>query len=45
VLPVNNRPGSFIFMTDKWNKLDLATSTYLWLPFQIVNNKISIPNK
>lgn len=45
VLPVNNRPGSFIFMTDQWNKLDLATSTYLWLPFQIVNNKISIPNK
>lgn len=44
VLPVNNKPGNFIFMTDQWNKLDLASSTYLWLPFQVVDKKISIYN-
>jgi hypothetical protein len=32
VLPVAGKPGSFIFLADRWNKDDLADSRYLWLP-------------
>lgn len=38
VFPVAGTPNQFIFMADRWNKLDLEKSTYLWLPFR-VNNK------
>ncbi|MGN8071073.1 glycoside hydrolase family 43 protein [Mucilaginibacter sp. 22184] len=42
VLPVANKPGTFIFMGDRWNKTDLEKSTYLWLPVHITNDKIEI---
>ncbi len=32
VLPVDPKNGKFIFMADKWNKLDLEDSRYVWLP-------------
>lgn len=32
VLPVAGKPGSFIFMSDRWNKDNLPDSRYLWLP-------------
>ena len=39
VLPLAGTKHSFIFMADRWNKLDLERSTYLWLPLTIVNGK------
>lgn len=42
VLPVVNKPGSFIFMGDIWNKTDLENSTYLWLPVHFRGEKIEI---
>jgi sucrose-6-phosphate hydrolase SacC (GH32 family) len=39
VLPVN---GKYIFMADRWNKLDLEKSTYLWLLLTISNGKVEI---
>lgn len=44
VLPVVNKPGTFIFMADRWNKTDLEKSSYLWLPIRIINDKIEIHN-
>jgi hypothetical protein len=35
VLPVSGKPGSFIFMADRWNPQNLPDSRYVWLPFQI----------
>jgi hypothetical protein len=32
VLPVAGRPGTFIAMFDRWDKWDLASSRYVWLP-------------
>ncbi|BCU79724.1 glycoside hydrolase family 43 protein [Luteolibacter sp. LG18] len=34
VLPVADKPGSFIFMADRWNKDNLADSRYIWLPIE-----------
>jgi beta-xylosidase len=34
VLPVQGRPDQFIFMADHWEKWDLSSSTYLWLPLE-----------
>ncbi|MCA8830963.1 glycoside hydrolase family 43 protein [Hymenobacter pini] len=34
VLPAPGRPGSFIFLADRWNPKDLKDSRYLWLPVQ-----------
>ena len=39
VLPFN---GKYIFMADRWNRLDLETSKYVWLPMEIENDHISI---
>jgi hypothetical protein len=39
ILPVN---GKYIFMADRWNKLDLEKSTYLWLPLTVSNGKVEI---
>jgi beta-xylosidase len=39
VLPVN---GKYIFMADRWNKLDLEKSTYLWLPLTVSDGKVEI---
>ncbi|KAL1333300.1 hypothetical protein HN51_062102 [Arachis hypogaea] len=32
VLPLPRFPGSFIFMADRWNPVDLRDSRYVWLP-------------
>ena len=32
------RPGTFIFMADRWNKTDLPDSRYLWLPMRFTEN-------
>jgi beta-xylosidase len=42
VLPVKGKPGNFIFMADRWNKLDLPKSDYLWLPLKIIDGKVVI---
>jgi beta-xylosidase len=42
VLPLNNKKNEFLFMADRWNKLDLKRSTYLWIPFNINNGKLEI---
>ena len=39
VLPVNGKPNRFIFMADRWNKLNLQDSRYLWLPLYIEHEK------
>ncbi len=35
VLPVPGKPGSFIYMGDRWNPQNLADARYVWLPFQM----------
>jgi beta-xylosidase len=42
VLPVASKKNTFIFMADRWNKLDLEDSRYIWLPLNIVNNEVVI---
>jgi hypothetical protein len=42
VLPLKGKPGSYIFMADKWNKLDLEKSGYTWLPLTITKGKVEI---
>ncbi|HTI59079.1 glycoside hydrolase family 43 protein [Mucilaginibacter sp.] len=42
VLPLKDKPGSYIFMADRWNKLDLEKSDYLWLPLTVNNGKVEI---
>ncbi len=34
--------GKYIFMADRWNRLDLEASTYVWLPLEIGNDSIRI---
>jgi hypothetical protein len=43
ILPVAGS-SQYIFMADKWNKLDLARSGYLWLPIRWVNGRMLISN-
>ncbi len=38
VLPIQGKKDTFIFMADKWNKMDLQNSRYVWLPLRFVNN-------
>ena len=42
VLPVADKPGKFIFMTDRWNKTDLENSRYIWLPLVLRNDSVII---
>ncbi|MDX2186542.1 MAG: glycoside hydrolase family 43 protein [Opitutaceae bacterium] len=35
VLPLPGRPDEFLFLADRWNKLDLEDSRYLWLPLRM----------
>jgi hypothetical protein len=42
VLPIKDKPDSFIFMADRWNKLDLERSDYLWIPFKVESGKVVI---
>jgi hypothetical protein len=38
VIPVSGKANNYIFMADRWNKLDLEHSLYVWLPLT-VNSK------
>lgn len=42
VLPLPGKPGTFLFMADRWNKTDLERSTYIWLPLKMVNGRVVI---
>jgi hypothetical protein len=42
VLPVEGDPNNYIFMADRWNKLDLPKSDYLWLPLTVNKGKVVI---
>ena len=42
VLPITGKPGTYIFMADRWNKLDLEKSDYIWLPLTVSNGKVEI---
>lgn len=35
VLPVPGKPGSFIYLGDRWNPQNLSDARYVWLPFQM----------
>jgi hypothetical protein len=42
VLPSKDEPNSYIFMADRWNKLNLPKSDYLWLPLRVDKGKVII---
>jgi hypothetical protein len=42
VLPVDGRPGAFIFMADRWNPENLSDSRYVWLPFRVNGEDVAI---
>ena len=42
VLPVKGKKNQFIFMADRWNKIDLQHSRYLGLPLTIENGQVKI---
>lgn len=42
VLPVADRPGTFIFLADRWKKEDLRDSRYVWLPMEIEGEQLTI---
>lgn len=39
VLPIPRKKNNYLFFADRWNKTDLAASTYVWLPLTIKNEK------
>jgi len=41
VLPLKGKPDSFIFMADRWNKINLGDSRYIWLPL-VFNNDSAV---
>jgi hypothetical protein len=43
ILPVAGRPGTFVFIGDRWNSGDLADSRYLWLPVTMTEKGFEIP--
>jgi Glycosyl hydrolases family 43 len=42
VLPIEGKPDDYIFMADRWNKLDLPDSRYVWLPLTVRAGKVLI---
>ncbi|MES2730708.1 MAG: glycoside hydrolase family 43 protein [Bacteroidota bacterium] len=42
VLPLKGKPNEYLFMADRWNKLDLEDSRYVWLPLHMVNQQPQI---
>ncbi len=42
VIPVDPGNDKFIAMFDKWNKLDLIDSRYIWLPIKFQSDSITI---
>lgn len=42
VFQVQGRQDAFVFMADIWNKNDLGTSKYVWLPIEFKDKNITI---
>ncbi|MBS1504177.1 MAG: family 43 glycosylhydrolase, partial [Bacteroidetes bacterium] len=42
VFAIQDKPGHFIFMADRWNKRDLPKSDYLWLPLKAARGRVVI---
>jgi hypothetical protein len=42
VINLNGKPDSFIFMADRWNKINLKDSRYIWLPLVFRNDSVVI---
>lgn len=42
ILPVQGKPGAFIFMADRWNPQDAIDGRYLWLPIRFRNARIEV---
>lgn len=42
VLPVAGRPGSFIFMADRWEPNNLRDSRYVWLPLKVCGDRLAL---
>ncbi|MBQ0120387.1 MAG: family 43 glycosylhydrolase [Bacteroidales bacterium] len=43
VLPVQGVEDTFIMMFDKWNKVDLIDSRYIWLPIKFEGDELTVP--
>jgi hypothetical protein len=39
-LPVEGRPGAFIFMADRWTPKDAVDGRYIWLPVQFEDGRV-----
>ena len=39
VLPVEDHPGKYIAMFDRWNKTNLVDSRYIWLPIEFQGDR------
>ena len=39
VFPIAGREGQFVAMFDRWNKIDLIDSRYIWLPLTFQKDK------
>ena len=42
ILPVMDKPGTFIFMADRWNQNNLPDSRYLWLPITLTSDGFEV---
>ncbi len=42
ILPLKDQTNSYLFMADRWNKLDLQDSRYIWLPLHVTDGKVEI---
>jgi hypothetical protein len=42
VLPVQGRPGAYIFMADRWKPENLGDSRYVWLPLEIEGDTLRL---
>ncbi|KAA3156879.1 beta-glucanase, partial [Alistipes finegoldii] len=42
VLPVQGKPGKFIFMADIWRPKNAIDGRYLWLPIQFDGDQIKL---
>jgi len=45
ILPVVEKPGTFIFLGDRWKPRDLQNSLYLWLPITLTDKGFEVPWK
>jgi hypothetical protein len=42
ILPVAEKPGTFILMADRWNQRDLSDSRYIWLPITLTDTGFEV---